>query len=105
MRTKKSDLSQLWKRNAVVAAIALFVCAAVYLNWNYGKEGAEGVGKTLGQSTMVGGKTQDPLVQGNSSTPAAPDSSAGQAGGDAHQILLRDAHLHKLLGVRLSEGS
>ena len=83
MRTKKSDLSQLWKRNAVVAAIALFVCAAVYLNWNYGKEGAEGVGKTLGQSTMVGGKTQDPLVQGNSSTPAAPDSSAGQAGGDA----------------------
>ena len=79
MRTKKSDLSQLWKRNAVVAAIALFVCAAVYLNWNYGKEGAEGVGKTLGQSTMVGGKTQDPLVQGNSSTPAAPDSSAGQA--------------------------
>ena len=51
MRTKKSDLSQLWKRNAVVAAIALFVCAAVYLNWNYGKEGAEGVGKTLGQST------------------------------------------------------
>ena len=83
MRTKKSDWSQLWKRNAVVAAIALFVCAAVYLNWNYGKEGAEGVGKTLGQSTMVGGKTQDPLVQGNSSTPAAPDSSAGQAGGDA----------------------
>ena len=83
MRTKKSDLSQLWKRNAVVAAIALFVCAAVYLNWNYGKEGAEGVGKTLGQSTMVGGKTQDPLVQGNSSTPAAPDSSAGQTGGDA----------------------
>ena len=25
MRTQKSDLSQLWKRNAVVAAIALFV--------------------------------------------------------------------------------
>ena len=56
MRTKKSDWSQLWKRNAVVAAIALFVCAAVYLNWNYGKEAGTGAGKTLGQSTMVGGR-------------------------------------------------
>ena len=34
MKTKGKgvSLSQLWKRNAVVAAIALFVCAAVYLN-------------------------------------------------------------------------
>ena len=31
MRTgnKKTDWGRLWKRNAVVAAIALFVCAAV----------------------------------------------------------------------------
>ena len=28
---------KLWKRNAVVAAIALFICAAVYLNWSYGQ--------------------------------------------------------------------
>ena len=35
MKTKGKGLSQLWKRNAVVAAIALFVCAAVYLNWSY----------------------------------------------------------------------
>ena len=47
MRTKKTDWSQLWKRNAVVAVIALFVCAAVYLNWNYSKEAD--AGKTLGQ--------------------------------------------------------
>ena len=26
---------KLWKRNAVVAAIVLFVCVAVYLNWSY----------------------------------------------------------------------
>ena len=51
---KKFNWSKLWKRNAVVAAIALFVCAAVYLNWSYGKE-AE-TGKALGQSTMVDGK-------------------------------------------------
>ena len=52
--------TQMWKRNAVVAAIALFVCAAVYLNWNYEQEAV--VGKTLGESTMVG-KTADPLVK------------------------------------------
>ena len=44
MRTGKKGTgwSQLWKRNAVVAAIALFVCAAVYLNWNYEQEAAAG---------------------------------------------------------------
>ena len=54
MRTGKkgTDWARLWKRNAVVAAIALFVCAAVYLNWNYEQE-AE-AGKTLGQSALVG---------------------------------------------------
>ena len=64
MRTGKKGTgwSQLWKRNAVVAAIALFVCAAVYLNWNYEQE-AE-AGKTLGQSAMVGSETDDPLVSG-----------------------------------------
>ena len=67
MRTKKDGWSQLWKRNAVVAAIALFVCAAVYLNWNYDKEADTGAGKTLGQSAMVGGQTQDPLVSGDRS--------------------------------------
>ena len=70
MRTGKKGTgwSQLWKRNAVVAAIALFVCAAVYLNWNYEQE----VGKTLGDSAMVG--KEEPLVSGGSSAPG-PDGS------------------------------
>ena len=87
MRTKKTGWSQLWKRNAVVAAIALFVCAAVYLNWSYGKEAD--AGKTLGQSAMVGGKTQDPLLGGGSSAVggaenpgAAGDASAAGDAGD-----------------------
>ena len=80
MRTKKDGWSQLWKRNAVVAAIALFVCAAVYLNWNYDKENSTDVGKTLGQSAMVGNETQDPLVGGDSSAQAgAPEDGAGDA--------------------------
>ena len=87
MRTKKNGWPQLWKRNAVVAAIALFVCAAVYLNWSYDKEPSAGAGKTLGQSAMVGGKTNDPLVNGDSSAqagaPAESDGSGAQTGGAA----------------------
>lgn len=77
MRTGKkgTNWSQLWKRNAVVAAIAVFICAAVYLNWSYGQQTE--AGKTLGQSAMVGGNAEDPLVAG--------DSSAQTSGGDATQ--------------------
>lgn len=51
---------KLWKRNAVVAAIVLFVCAAVYLNWSYSQEksdvsaGALPTGKLLGGAALVG---------------------------------------------------
>ena len=60
MRTGKKGTNwvQLWKRNAVVAAVALFVCAAVYLNWSYDQQAQ--AGKTLGQSTMVGGQARTP---------------------------------------------
>ena len=78
MKTKGKgvSLSQLWKRNAVVAAIALFVCAAVYLNWNYEQETA--AGKTLGESTMVDGQTEDPLVGGlRHCRTGGPDSGHG----------------------------
>lgn len=62
MRTEKKRVqwAQLWKRNAVVVAVGLFVCAAVYLNWNYEQESQ--AGKTLGQSVMVGSESEDPLV-------------------------------------------
>lgn len=79
MRTGKkgANWSQLWKRNAVVAAIALFICAAVYLNWSYGQEAQ--AGKTLGQSAMVGGNTNDPLVSGDSSAQTG-STDAAQSG-------------------------
>ena len=72
----KKGMSQLWKRNAVVAVIAVFVCAAVYLNWSYEQE----AGKTLGESTMVG--NEDPLVSGSSS---ADNSSSSQQDNAAQQ--------------------
>lgn len=63
-----------WKRNAVVAAIVLFVCVAVYLNWSYGQDtsasnsanfGSEST-KTLGEAELVDAQTtlgeQDDIV-------------------------------------------
>lgn len=81
MRTGKkgTDWARLWKRNAVVAAIALFVCAAVYLNWNYEQE-AE-AGKTLGQSALVGSETNDPLVSGAGDTQTGDAAQTDTTGG------------------------
>ena len=80
--TKGTGWAQLCKRNAVVVAIALFVCAAVYLNWDYEQEAQ--AGKNLGQSALVGGETQDPLLQtqdqeGKGENDAS-DSSAASSG-------------------------
>ena len=43
-----------WKRNAVVAVMAVLVCAAVALNWKYtGQEAADAAGKILGEALLV----------------------------------------------------
>ena len=79
MRAEKKGVrwGELLRRNAVVAAVGLFVCAAVYLNWNYEQESQ--AGKTLGQSTLVSGQTEDPLLDGGE-TQAGSDLSAEQTG-------------------------
>ena len=35
MKTSTGTATKLWKRNAVVAVVLLFVCVGVYLNWSY----------------------------------------------------------------------
>ena len=70
---KREGGSPLWRRNAVVAAVAVFVCAAVYLNWSYGKE-EEQVGQGLGDPTLV--SQSDPLV-------GQQTGGAGTEGGQA----------------------
>ena len=70
---------KLWKRNAVVAAIVLFVCVAVYLNWSYQQESTD-VGKTLGQATLVDGKTKDPLLASAAPSPAESGTGAQPSG-------------------------
>lgn len=57
---------KVWKRNAVVVAIVLFVGVAVYLNWSYNNQsnadpaGESGSGdKILGQTALVNGDTDE----------------------------------------------
>ena len=76
MRTEKKGIQwgQLLRRNAVVAAVGLFVCAAVYLNWDYEQQAQ--AGKTLGQSTLVSSQTEDPLLG------AEETAGTGQSGAE-----------------------
>lgn len=75
----------VWKRNAVVVAIVLFVGAAVYLNWSYGREAAanngasdpDGNGKLLGQAALVNGKESD--KQGDDGKTGAQPSADASA--------------------------
>lgn len=63
---------KLWKRNAIAAAIVLFVCGAVYLNWSYSQDTA--AGKNLGEAALVGSQN-DPLTQKNEDGATAEDAA------------------------------
>lgn len=67
---------KLWKRNVIAAAIVLFVCGAVYLNWSYSQDTA--AGKNLGQAALVG--QTDPLQSQEDQDAAAQDGEAAQDG-------------------------
>ena len=81
---------KLWKRNAVVAAIVLFVCVAVYLNWSYDQgnsvSGASSLtsgttGKTLGEAALVNSDDALELEEdgGEASGTPSGDSSASDS--------------------------
>lgn len=49
---------KIWKRNAVIAAVLVLVCAGIYLNWLYGMDVPEltktlDADKVLGEATLV----------------------------------------------------
>lgn len=78
---------KVWKRNAVVAAIVLFVCAAVYLNWSYSQKktevnaGAMPTGKLLGGAALVGASAQ-PDASGSDLLQSPDASAAPDAAGE-----------------------
>ena len=51
---KKLMMNKLWKRNAVVASVLLFVCLGIYLNWEYQKnQNAEDLTDVLNQELIM----------------------------------------------------
>ena len=72
---------KVWKRNAVIVAVVLFVGAAVYLNWTY--QDSADAGKTLGQAELVNGQTADPLLAATATpAPSASPAPAEDAASD-----------------------
>ncbi len=73
----------VWKRNAVVLAIVLFVGVAVYLNWSYnnqltGESNPDSSdGKVLGQTTLVNGVEDDAEGEDASAEVEAGDDGSG----------------------------
>ena len=79
-------MSARWKRNAVVAVMAVLVCSAVALNWMYtGQEVEDASGKLLGEATLVSkqGAEQQPGGQpsGKQEAKDPADPSAAQDAG------------------------
>lgn len=80
-KKKSENWKQMVKRNSVVAAIVLFVCVAVYLNWNYQSTGQIDAGKTLGDTALVGSQTKDPLVDGAAGQTGEANADGGVSSG------------------------
>lgn len=77
----------LWKRNAVIVAIVLFVGAAVYLNWSYNKADQDGTAdaaespKILGQASLVNGEDDgDALLGGSAEAGENGEGTAASSG-------------------------
>ena len=73
---------KVWKRNAVVAAIVLFVCVAVYLNWSYQSGETADAGKTLGEAALVNGQVGGTAASPDPASSASPE--AGTTGGGSY---------------------
>lgn len=73
-------MSARWKRNAVVAVMAVLVCSAVALNWMYtGKEVQDASGKLLGEATLVSGQGETGERKDGEAQDGAEESGADAA--------------------------
>ena len=94
---------KLWKRNAIVVAIVLFVCGAVYMNWTYNKDDME-AGKTLGEAALVGGKNMSEENQGANNSGAenqgenkqgAENAAESQKGNNSDSAYFSEARINR----------
>ena len=89
----------VWKRNAVVVAIVLFVGAAVYLNWSYGREaaangGGQG-GRLLGQAALVNGEDGQTAGKPDASAQPSADASASPSAAGEQTGYFASARLNR----------
>lgn len=73
--------TKIWKRNAVVAVVVLFICVGVYLNWSYSKEEAA---ETSGTAELADTLNTDYL------TDQAEDTVAGEDGVTSVDAIMDD---------------
>ena len=72
-------MSARWKRNAVVAVMAVLVCSAVALNWKYtGQEAQDASGKLLGEAQLVSGQGADGEKKEDASPEEAKDGEPAE---------------------------
>ena len=106
----------LWKRNAVIVAIVLFVGAAVYLNWSYNQSGtadadadAQGSAKILGQASLVNGEEEEDSLLTDGDTQADDTTAQTDTGYFATARLnrqqARDSALELLQGAAADEAA
>ena len=107
----------LWKRNAVIVAIVLFVGAAVYLNWSYNQSSADAAGdadaqgsaKILGQASLVNGEEEgDALLTEGQDTAQGRDAQEGTgyfATARLNRQQARDSALELLQEAAADEGA
>ena len=66
---------KIWKRNAVIATVLLFICAGVYLNWSYNnRQKTPDLTDTLNAEQVMGEAT---LQMEDAAEPVSLDPSAG----------------------------
>lgn len=76
---------KIWKRNAIIATVLLFVCAGIYLNWSYADNDAQtDITQTLDETllddgtTLVSADASDALLAAASEGLAEETSSAAE---------------------------
>lgn len=81
---------KIWKRNAVVATVLLFVCAGIYLNWSYNKDNVQDLTATLDSEQVMGEST---LVLSESENGDLLDAASAPAEGMSSEDYFADVRL------------
>lgn len=67
---------KIWKRNAVVSVIVLFVCVALYLSWSYGKTPGEDIDVFDPAASMKPSSSVSPMPSGSVKGSPSPSANA-----------------------------